>query len=156
MSAVFTMQQRGWDAYAGKLGVELMQNTQKFLDWLCGQVEGEFILDADCGQAAILMLLAREGKNVVGLSSDAAILGQARAFIADEPSQVQRNITLHSGSLLDVNALIDRSFDTILLPQSIALTTQPEDFIEVAFRKLKPGGRLISLWPFGALSPSGS
>jgi spore maturation protein CgeB/glycosyltransferase involved in cell wall biosynthesis/SAM-dependent methyltransferase len=156
MSAVFTMQQRGWDAYAGKLGVELMQNTQKFLDWLCGQVEGEFILDADCGQAAILMLLAREGKNVVGLSSDAAILGQARAFIADEPSQVQRNITLHNGSLLDVNALIDRSFDTILLPQSIALTTQPEDSIEVAFRKLKPGGRLISLWPFGALSPSGS
>lgn len=150
------MQQRGWEAYAGKLGVELMQNTQKFLDWLCSQVEGEFILDADCGQAAILMLLAREGKNVVGLSSDTAVLGQARTFIADEPSQVQRNITLHSGSLLEINALIDRSFDTVILPQSIALTGEPHDFIEIAFRKLKPGGRLISLWPFGALSQSGS
>ncbi|WP_081955249.1 glycosyltransferase [Achromobacter sp. RTa] len=156
MSAVLTMQQRGWEAYAGKLGVDVMQKTQKCLDWICSQVEGEYVLDADCGQAAILMLLAREGKAVVGLCSRSAALTQASSFIGEEPAQVQRNITLQTGSLQSNHTLIDRTFDTVLLPQSLIQEEHPGDHVELAFRKLKPGGRLISLWPFGALAPSGA
>ena len=150
------MQQRGWEAYAGKLGVDVMQKTQKFLDWICSQVEGEYVLDADCGQAAILMLLAREGKTVVGLCSRTAALTQASSFIGEEPAQVQRNITLQTGSLQSAHTLIDRTFDTVLLPQSVVQEVHPEDQVEIAFRKLKLGGRLISLWPFGALAPCGT
>lgn len=148
------MQQRGWEAYAGKLGVELMQSTQECLDWICTQVKGDYVLDADCGQAAVLMLLAREGKTVVGLNTDAETFAQARAFIAEESSQVQHSIDLRYESLLASHALIDQSFDTIILPQSLAFAERPDDHIEIAFSKLKPGGCLIALWPFGALSPS--
>jgi glycosyltransferase involved in cell wall biosynthesis/spore maturation protein CgeB/SAM-dependent methyltransferase len=149
MSAMLTMQQRGWEAYAGQLGVDLMQKTQKCLDWVSSKIEGEQVLDVDCGQGAILILLARAGKTVIGLTSDSVTIGQARSFISQEPAQVQRAITLKEGTLLDIASLVDRSFDTILLPQSVALSERPEDFIEVVYRKLKAGGRLISLWPFG-------
>lgn len=150
------MQQRGWEAYAGKLGVDVMQKTQKCLDWICSRVEGEYVLDADCGQAATLMLLAREGKTVVGLCSRPTTWTQASSFIGEEPAQVRRNITLQTGSLSSAHTLADRSFDTVLLPQSVVQEEHPGDHVEIAFRKLKPGGRLISLWPFGALAPSGA
>ena len=143
------MQQQGWEAYAGKLGTDLMQKAQDRLAWLCEQVQGDHILEADCGQAAALILLARDGKTVVGLCSDPVVYKQARAFIGQEPAQVQRAVTLHEGNLDEVPSLIDRSFDTIILTESIAQASKPRELIELAFRKLKPEGRLITLWPLG-------
>ena len=149
MSAILTMQQQGWEAYAGKLGTDLMQKAQDRLAWLCEQVQGDHILEADCGQAAALILLARDGKTVVGLCSDPVVYKQARAFIGQEPAQVQRAVTLHEGNLDEVPSLIDRSFDTIILTESIAQASKPRELIELAYRKLKPEGRLITLWPLG-------
>ncbi len=143
------MQQQGWEAYAGKLGTDLMQKAQDRLAWLCEQVQGDHILEADCGQAAALILLARDGKTVVGLCSDPVVYKQARAFIGQEPAQVQRAVTLHEGNLDEVPSLIDRSFDTIILTESIAQASKPRELIELAYRKLKPEGRLITLWPLG-------
>jgi glycosyltransferase involved in cell wall biosynthesis/spore maturation protein CgeB len=146
------MQQRGWEAYAGKLGVELMQSTQECLDWICTQVKGDYVLDADCGQAAVLMLLAREGKTVVGLSRHEILLAQARGFIANEPSEVQRKIDLRASTLLSDGALAEHSFDTVLLPIGDAFANGTTTLVESAFRKLKVDGRLISLWQVGSLS----
>lgn len=149
MSAILTMQQQGWEAYAGKLGSDLMQKAQDRLAWLCEQVRGDHVLEADCGQAAALILLARAGKIVVGVCNEPAVYKQARAFVSQEPSQVQRAITLHEGDLDRIPTLIDRSFDTIILTEGIARTSKPRDLIEISYRKLKPEGTLITLWPLG-------
>lgn len=107
--------------------------------------DGDLILEAGCGTARNLIVLAERYPNVdfYGLDASAAMLETARPNIR---SAAVSNISLKSAlandfSYRDTFAL-DRKFDTIFFSYSISMIPPWRESIENALANLESGGRL--------------
>jgi glycosyltransferase involved in cell wall biosynthesis/SAM-dependent methyltransferase/spore maturation protein CgeB len=136
------------EAYFGKLGDAFMRETQARIHWICERVEGPRVLDAGCSQGITTLLLAREGKQVLGVDVDTKAIEEARALLSQEPKRVQQCARLEHGDFLSLPAP-DTLFDSLVMSEVLEHLIQPSAFIEAAPRHLKPGGRLVVTVPFG-------
>ena len=101
---------------------------------------GEIVLDAGCGVGGSSVFLAQRGCRVTGITLSAKQIGLA-----------QENARQHGVSDLttfEVNdytktGYSDASFDVIWAMESVCHADNKRDFIEEAYRLLKPGGRLV-------------
>lgn len=59
------------EVYYGKLmNKETQDILRERVNWMCGQVQGTRVLDVGCSQGIVSILLARQGKEVVGVDID--------------------------------------------------------------------------------------
>jgi|tagenome__1003787_1003787.scaffolds.fasta_scaffold20873153_2 S-adenosylmethionine-dependent methyltransferase len=73
------------------------------------------ILDVGCGQGTQLLRLAREGHDVTGLDSSAALLEDLTASLAGEPAEVRDRVrTVHGEATELTTAFPDGGFDAVL------------------------------------------
>ncbi len=94
------------------------------------------ILDIGCGQGDFLVEAKKRGWNVYGTEySDAAI----------ELCQT-RGINMHKGELLE-NDLESTTFDVITSFEVIEHINNPNDFMQVAYKKLRKNGMFYSTTP---------
>lgn len=103
------------------------------------------ILEPFCGTGRILIPLAADGHELVGLDRSKAMLGRARTKIAQLPDEVQRRITL-----IEADVTTDKwpaGFDVVILggnwPYELPTPEIQEACIESAAAVLKPGGYLF-------------
>lgn len=100
------------------------------------------ILEPFCGTGRILIPLAQDGHELVGLDKSKAMLDRARTKIAQLPDELQRRITL-----IEADVTTDdwpKGFDVVILggnwPYELPTAEVQEGCIESAAASLKPGG----------------
>ncbi|RYZ04775.1 MAG: methyltransferase domain-containing protein [Myxococcales bacterium] len=139
---------RVYDAYEGELGQTLMRDTQRRIHWMCAAANGSSILDVGCSQGLIPILLAREGRSVVGIDHSASAIRSAEQHLASEPANVRKLVSFVEGDFAS-HPLPGMGFDCIVMGEVLEHLVQPERFVARAAEHLRPGGRMIVTVPFG-------
>ena len=136
------------EAYFGRLGDRFMRETQQRIHWICGNAQGQRILDVGCSQGIASILLGREGKQVVGVDAAERSIEQAQGYLDQELARVRANVRFAHGDFM-AQKFEPGEFDTIVIAEVLEHLLQPEAFIDEAARLLAPDGRLIVTVPFG-------
>jgi methionine biosynthesis protein MetW len=96
---------------------------------------GERILDLGCGFGELMILLKRQGVKVQGIEKDDKCIIQC----------VKRGLYVHHGDIDDgLQHHLDRSFDYVILNQTIQQTLNPGDIIKEC---LRIGKKVIIVFP---------
>ncbi len=124
------------------------------IHWMCSQVEGQVVLDFGCSQGIASILLGREGRQVVGVDTDASVIEFARAELKKEADFVRRNVRfeLIAPGPLEFET---GSFDSVLFGEVIEHLTHPRPVLAELKRVCRPGGRVAITTPFGILPHPG-
>ena len=139
------------EVYYGKLwGADARSAAQERIAWICERVRGSRVLDIGCSQGIVSILLARAGKEVTGVDSNADAIEYARKELAAETEATRERLTFIHGDALQQD-FTDDSFDTVVMGQLLEHVLEPEAFLDLARRVCKPDGRVIITTPFGLL-----
>lgn len=138
-------------AYLGLWGgEETTQATRKRIDWIANQVKGEQILDIGCSEGILAILLARSGKNVVGIDINSDALNYGRQLLNDDSGHLRELINFVQGDFLTMD-LPRGPFDTVVVTEVLEHLAEPSALLERAMMCLKPGGHLVATTPFGVM-----
>lgn len=136
------------EAYYGKLGEKLMQETQHRMHWIRDNVLGNKVLDIGCSQGIGPILLGRLGKKVTGVDISQKAVDEANKELEQEEPKVKENVNFKKSDFLAYDVKKEQ-FDTITITEVLEHLVNPEDFIEKAKELLVDKGTLIVTVPFG-------
>ena len=75
--------------FLGTRGGKLQQEkTRARIDWMLAQQRGQSALDLGCSQGILAVLLARQGRQVLGVDINPRALADAATLLAEEPELV--------------------------------------------------------------------
>jgi glycosyltransferase involved in cell wall biosynthesis/SAM-dependent methyltransferase len=136
------------DAYYGSMGRDFMLKTRKRIHWIVQECIGTHILDAGCSQGIVPLLLAREGKNVLGIDVDSRAIDVANNQLKNESKLTQERAKFVNSDFNSLDFKNDK-FDTIIISEVLEHLLNPRSFIEKSFDLLNKDGLLIITVPFG-------
>lgn len=110
--------------------------SDEILFGLLGEVAGQRVLDAGCGQGYLSRLLARRGASVAGVENSHRFYELSLAYQAEEPL----DIVYHRGSISSMPYLEDGSFDAIVSNYVLMDTRNYQGAVREFARVLRPGG----------------
>jgi len=135
------------EAYYGKFGKLMQEQTRKRMHWIRDYVTGNIILDIGCSQGIGPILLGREGKVIIGVDISQQAVDEANKALSYEEDTVQRNVSFIKTDFLEYSE--EKRFNTITMTEVLEHLTNPDDFIKKAYDLLAENGRLIVTVPFG-------
>lgn len=109
---------------------------------------GEIVLDVGCGTGEIDILLARSGRNVVGIDISQEAIDEAVRKCEAEPEAVRQRLAFKRAFAQDLD-LPAASFDAIVLSEVFEHLADPRTVVTPLLKALKPSGKLIVLVPNG-------
>ncbi len=140
------------EAYEGLaeelMGKQMQEQTRERIDWICAQVQGEFVLDIGCSQGICEVLLARKGLHVTGIDVAEESIAYARNFLEGEELDVKLRVQFICGDFLTVGSL-PRQYDTVLMTELLEHLEQPEEMVRKGAQALRDGGTMVVTVPFG-------
>lgn len=104
-----------------------------------GDVEGNRILDAGCGEGRFSRMLAERGAKVTGLDLSERMIEHARKAEGDHPLHIEYYIL----DMCDLSVFEDESFDVVVAYLSIIDVEDYERATAEIARVLKPGGQFL-------------
>jgi glycosyltransferase involved in cell wall biosynthesis/ubiquinone/menaquinone biosynthesis C-methylase UbiE len=135
-------------AYYGEFGEKIQQETQQRLHWIRDNVVGDHILDVGCSQGIGPILLARQGKTVLGVDISQQAVDEAKVELEKENDSVKEKVDFIVSDFLELD-IEKNQFETITITEVLEHLYHPEEFITKAYDLLKEDGRLIVTVPFG-------
>jgi len=103
------------------------------------------VLEYGVGNGRVAMPIARHGVKITGIDHSKTMLGDFRQRLSEEPSVVQKRVTLKQGDMR--TARVAKKFSLITCPFNavLHLYTRPdaEKFLARVREHLKPGGRFV-------------
>lgn len=114
-----------------------------FVLQLAQQAQGP-VLELGCGSGRLLLPLAQAGYTVNGLDNSVAMLAQARARLAREPTALQNRVTLVEADM--ARFLLDGRYALILIPYNTFMhldSTQAVATLQQVKMHLAENGRLF-------------
>ncbi len=137
------------DVYYGRAqSAESQEACRERVHWMCRQVVGHRVLDIGCSQGVTAIILAREGRQVLGLDIEEAPIADARRALAEEPPAVRQRVEFRVADAFSVE-LDAHAFDTVLLGEVLEHLTDPTRVLERICAWLVPEGRLVVTVPLG-------
>ncbi len=118
-----------------------LQNLNKLVAEAGKIKEGEYFLDAGCGEGGSSVYLAKNYK----ARGEGLTVSEKQAAKAKENAEkfgVKDYLNFKKGDYL-ATGFPDNTFDLVFGLESILYANDKKDFIKEAFRVLKPGGRLV-------------
>lgn len=132
----------GPDAYAvwraAPLGVLTETIEQRLILELMGELDGRRVLDAGCGDGALVRAAASRGARATGLDPDAAMLAAARSRVA----QSGLRASFVEGGIEQL-PFRNASFDVVAAVTVLCLVPNAAEAVGEMARVLRPGGRLV-------------
>ena len=137
---------RHWDANAPtwarhvRAGYDVCRDyytMPAFLEFV-GDLAGQEVLDAGCGEGLNTREFARRGARVTGADISAAMIALARAEEEREPLGIDYLVA----SMSDMGELADGSFDAVLSTMALMDCADYEGAVREFWRVLRPGGML--------------
>ena len=108
---------------------------------VCRATGARRVLDLGCGNGTLCRALADAGFEVVGLEPSPSGIEAARRSVPEG--------TFHGGSVYDGPAAVPESnFDVVVSTEVVEHLFRPAALPELAFAKLKPGGRFVVSTPY--------
>jgi 2-polyprenyl-3-methyl-5-hydroxy-6-metoxy-1,4-benzoquinol methylase len=139
------------EVYKGEIWTGAAQDrARRRVNWMCGQAQGNRVLDLGCSQGIASIILGREGFEVVGIDVQASSINYAQQDLAEESSSTRSRVTFAVGEGSDLG-FEDGSFNTILLGEVLEHLVAPNRILKEVTRILRPGGRVVITTPFGVL-----
>jgi len=135
------------EAYYGQMGDCFARKTRERIHWICSKVQGTYILDVGCSQGITEILLAREGKQVVGIDIEEEAIAYAKDAIKNESETVKRNVDYQACSIFDFES--KAPFDTVILAEVMEHFSSSTALLEKVKNLLTDVGTLIATVPFG-------
>ena len=137
---------RYWDANAGPWAAEVRQGHDVAREWLnnpaflafVGDLRGQEVLDAGCGEGYNTRLLARAGARMTGVDLSPRMIELATA----EERRAPLGIRYLCASYAALGMLADASFDAVVSFMALMDGPRLDEALREAFRVLRPGGRL--------------
>lgn len=136
------------EAYYDGMGEEFGKKVRERIHWICSQAKGEKILDVGCSQGITSILLAREGKKVLGIDLNGESIEFAQKSLEDESEITKKYVEFKIANFMDYD-FKDEKFDSIILAEILEHITDPERFIKKTSKLLNENGRVIITVPFG-------
>lgn len=137
-----------YEAYMGKFGEEVRDNTHKRINWILNEVkDSREILDVGCSQGIISLLMAKESKQVLGLDIQKEAVNFANMLLEGEFKDIKNNIEFRCFNFLEFDENV--VFDTIVMTEVLEHLESPINFIIHAKKYLKDNGLLVITVPFG-------
>lgn len=127
---------------------EAQEACRDRVHWLCEHIVGQRVLDVGCSQGITSIILAREGRSVVGLDIETNAIEAARRAAAEESRQVQERLRFHVFDAYSAE-FEPGSFDTVILGELLEHLTSPAQLIERVRAWLRLGGRVVVSVPHG-------
>ena len=142
----------GPDAYASwratPLGIVTEAIEQRLILDMMGEVAGRRVLDAGCGDGALVLAAAVRGADVTGIDPDPAMLAAARSRV----TKAGVRATFLEGRVERL-PFPDGSFDVVASITVLCFVPDAVGAVREMARVLRPGGRLVlgelgrwSLW----------
>ncbi len=104
------------------------------------------VLELGCGAGRLAIPLARDGRGVVGVDLDEALLDIARSKIRQTPAAIRARLDLRVGDMRAL-ALDELRFDRILIAHSTIYCLENDDEVRAMLRKVRshldPAGQLL-------------
>lgn len=134
-------------AYYYEFGKEFGQKVRNRIHWILSNSIGESILDVGCSQGLISILLAREGKDVVGIDISGDAIQFANEQLEKEEATTKKHVTFIHDNFIDHK--FENKFDAVIMGEFLEHITDTGRFIKKAIKLLNDNGRLIVTVPFG-------
>lgn len=142
MSKADLPQTIGPDVYAawrgGPLGILTEAIEQRLILDLMGELNGRRVLDAGCGDGALVCAAASRGAHATGLDPDAAMLAAARSRLAEASFRA----SFVEGRIEQL-PFRGASFDVVAAVTVLCLVPNAAAAVGEMARVLRPGGRLV-------------
>jgi ubiquinone/menaquinone biosynthesis C-methylase UbiE len=123
--------------------------SEKFrVNWICEQAKGENILDIGCSIGDSSILLAREGKKVLGIDISDESVAFALEQLNQEVTSTKEYAEFNAGNFMTMD-LTDKTFDCILFGNVLNHVSDSQRFMDKALRLLSDNGLIIITVPFG-------
>lgn len=135
------------EAYYGSMGESFARKTRERIHWICSKAQGKQVLDIGCSQGITAILLAREGKKVIGIDIEEEAIKFANEALMHESETVKRNVQYLVCSIFDFQS--DQLFDTIILTEVLEHFSNSSSLLEHVKSMLAYDGTLIITVPFG-------
>ncbi len=107
------------------------------------------LVDLGCGSGTLTYILARSGKDVIGIDSSEKQIElanqKARNFEVEKKHQDLKGQLKFTKGYMEETGLKEKSAELVVLSQSLHHVAKPEVVIAEAFRILKPKGKLLIL-----------
>ncbi|MBS4539139.1 methyltransferase domain-containing protein [Clostridium sp. D2Q-11] len=136
------------EAYYNDLGDEFGKKVRERIHWVCSQATGERILDIGCSQGITDILLAREGKDVLGIDIMKESIDIAKQSLEQESEITQSHVEFRVENFMDFEDKGNK-YDVIIMAEVLEHITDPRRFIGKAQGLLEENGKVIITIPFG-------
>lgn len=136
------------EAYYNDLGDEFGKKVRERIHWICSQATGEKILDIGCSQGIMDILLAREGKNVLGIDILQESIDIAKKSLKKESESTQNHVEFRVENFMNFDSQ-GTKYDVIIMAEVLEHITDPRRFIKKAQDLLEEDGKIIITVPFG-------
>ena len=135
------------EAYNYELGKEFGLKVRNRVHWILEASKGETILDVGCSQGLVSILLAREGKKVVGIDVFEEAILYAKNQLEQEELPTKKLVKFINDNF--ISHTFERKFDIIIMGEILEHISDTSRFINKAIELLNPEGKLIITVPFG-------
>ena len=138
---------KGWDDVAGWWVERYTEKGDINREWvidpallaIVGDVRGQRILDAGCGNGYLSRILARQGARVVGVDLSPRLLAIAKAYEAQDPL----GIRFRQSDLAKLSTIESGAFDLIISNVVLQDVRRLDAALRELHRVLRSDGRLI-------------
>lgn len=134
-------------AYFFELGKEFGEQVRTRIHWICERVKGSRVLDVGCSQGITSILLAREGKRVIGLDISEEAIEYANNYLSNESVFTKQNVEFVHSNFIDHK--FNEKFNTIIFGEILEHLFDTKSFMSKALQLLDENGRIIVTVPFG-------
>jgi spore maturation protein CgeB/glycosyltransferase involved in cell wall biosynthesis/ubiquinone/menaquinone biosynthesis C-methylase UbiE len=116
------------------------------INWIVSMTTGR-VLDIGCSEGILELLVAREGREIVGIDINHNALDYARNLINEESDSIKDRIKFIEANAYTLE-LPKNSFDTLILSEILEHTANPREFLSHCLDFIKDNGKIVITVPF--------
>lgn len=137
------------DLYYGRIdSVDTQIACRDRIHWLCKRAVGRRVLDLGCSQGVTSLILAREGRDVLGIDIETEGIEDARAALLLEPEGLREHVRFEQMDAFRAD-FPPQSFDVVIIGEVLEHLVNPDLLIERIAGWLVEGGRVVLSVPLG-------